>query len=221
MQIVLEEIKARLEEIKELLSSPVITEKASLAALAIQEFHTRNVNFVPLYPAVLIRVLPKRKVLSTGIILTDAANHKPLYEGIVLRVYAPRTVKVNNKQVLLESDLEVGDHILFPHWSGESVPWLNNQLASNSDRQDDEYRLIPSRGALSLAGNKEVGEPFLKLNYEKESVQDKFRKILDEMSVEDHAPTAGEANWELFEKKLREEFDIIPKVKSSKMTSGT
>lgn len=153
-----------------------------LAELILEEYESKKVNFQPLYPAVMVRILPKRKITAEGVILTDQANHKVAYEAIVIRTYTPKKIKVNNKVILMDSDLVPGDHILFPHWSGEGyIPGLNDIHASDLMKlggEGQDYRLIPARGAVSLAGHKEAGEPYLKLVRETESVRDKLNLIL-------------------------------------------
>lgn len=195
----------------------------TVAELAIKEFEEKNVNWHCLYPAILIRVLPKNMISQGGIILTEEANTKPLYEAIVLRVYPPKTIKVNGKWILMESGVQPGDHILFPHWSGESVPGLSEEFASTTGLKNDEYRLIPSYGAVSMAGNKEAGEPCLIINYEKESVRQKLYTLIEE--VYNHGRAKGYSTIEdlenenpYFNRKIEEiirDFDILVKVKGS------
>jgi co-chaperonin GroES (HSP10) len=193
----------------------------TVAKLAIEEFHTRNINFVPLYPAILIRVLPKEQVSSGGIIMPETKQNKPLYEGIVLRLYEPKRVKVDDKWVLVDAGVEVGDHIVFPHWSGEPVPWLSDE---NNIHGFDEYRLIPARGIVALGG-KDTGEPLLIINYEKESPRQKLHELISEVYDEGYGdgrePGTEEKDFkERILKSIFQEFDILRKVKGSRTVSG-
>lgn len=184
----------------------------TLAELALEEFHKRSVNFQPLYPAVLVRVLPKEKVSDSGLIyLPDEKVNKPIYEGIVLRTYLPHTMVWKGKHITLTSGLEVGDHVLFPHWSGEPVPGLHDE---SNTLANEEYRLIPAKSFLGSAGIQEAGEILGTLTYEKESVRDKLKALVTQTAMVD------DNNSDLFFDRLFAEFDILVKVKASRTHSG-
>lgn len=187
----------------------------TLVEAAIKEYEDLGINFQPLYPAVLVRVLPKEH-MQGGIWLTDSKQNKPVYEGIVLRTYPPKRIKLDSsKWLTMDSGLSMGDHILFPHWSGEPVPWLRNILASKSV-EAEEYRVIPARGLLSLAGMRDSGEPYLIVNYERESLDAKLKEILQQHDPDQGTCLDDEQVIEL----IKKEFDIIVKVKASKTVSG-
>lgn len=194
----------------------------TLSELAISEYEDLSrklkINYTPMYPAVLVRVLPKEHISVGGLWLPDTKQNKPIYEGIVLRVYPPKRIQLDSgKWITMDSGLAMGDHILFPHWSGEAVPWLRDALGAKAG-EDEEYRAIPARGMLSLAGMKESGEPFLKLNYEKESVDVKLKAILDELIDVDWLNGSMDLSEAI--DKIKKEFDIQVKVKASKTVSG-
>ena len=196
----------------------------TLAEHAIQEYEDLErkvkINFQPMYPGVLIRVLPKEHISQGGIWLPDAKQqNKPIYEGIVLRTYNPYRLKLDNgKWVTMVAGVDPGDHILFPHWSGEPVPWLRGASGPTS-ADDEEYRIIPARGFLSLVGMKDGGEPFLILNYEKESVDVKIRKIIEDKCIYVLGiDSVIDINAVIAD--IKKEFDIFVKVKASKTTSG-
>ena len=197
----------------------------TLAEHAIQEYEDLErkvkINFQPMYPGVLIRVLPKEHISQGGIWLPDAKQqNKPIYEGIVLRTYNPYRLKLDNgKWVTMVAGVDPGDHILFPHWSGEPVPWLRGASGPTS-AEDEEYRIIPARGFLSLVGMKDGGEPFLILNYEKESVDQKLRTILVDLYNDAVEGEPSEAAFDHTISMIKKEFDIFVKVKASKTTSG-
>lgn len=192
----------------------------TLKELAISEYEDLEkrlkINFQTLYPAILVRVLPKEHITAGGLWLPDTKQNKPIYEGIVLRVYPPKRIKLDSgKWITMDAGLEVGDHIAFPHWSGESVPWLVAALPA-CDPADEEYRAIPARGILSLAGMKDSGEPYLILNYEKESVDEKLRAILSQHDQDQCTCLDTDQVIAL----IKKEFDILVKVKASRTVSG-
>jgi len=87
---------------------------------------------IPLHPWILIRVLPKETETSAGIVLPDKQN-KPVWEGIVLATYRQRYGQADGGEtVLLCPQVEVGDHVLFPHYEGMPAPPLDEK----------KYRLI-------------------------------------------------------------------------------
>lgn len=197
----------------------------TLSELAVQEYEDLSrklkINFTPAYPGVLVRVLPKEHMSAGGIVLPDTKQNKPIYEGIVLRTYPPKRLKLDSgKWITMDSGLSLGDHILFAHWSGEPVPWLRDALGAKAVENED-YRLIPARGFLSLVGMKDGGEPFLILNYEKETVDQKLKEILTDLytSGKEDNPFEDEAVAKAIVK-IKKEFDILVAQKASKTISG-
>jgi len=80
----------------------------------------------PLYPRYTVRDLGREiKVGSFWIPegFADKYQNKPVHEGVVVEVYKPvvREFKYRGEQVsiLVKPVVNVGDHILFPHWSGD------------------------------------------------------------------------------------------------------
>lgn len=124
----------------------------AVAELALKTYADTGITITPLFPAVLVRVLPPPTKSASGLILfaetTTQGNHNPVYEGIVLRPYPPKKTVYKGKEILLDSGLKVGDHICFPHWAGEPVKGLD----------DDRYRLVPAKGILSEVGRQDAGE---------------------------------------------------------------
>lgn len=107
----------------------------------------------PRPPYVLIRIIPKERSLDLGnnlrIILPDVKGkeqNKPLYEGQVLVTYKPYWKKFRGivgsegtpaeMEIYTKSELNPGDHVLFPHFEGVPVPFLCN------DWKRGEYRLV-------------------------------------------------------------------------------
>jgi len=184
----------------------------TFSELALEEYNKLNLNIVPMYPAVLIRLLPKERVSRSGLIyFPDEKVNKPVYEGIVIRSYEPKHVLVNKgRRILVESGVKPGDHILFPHWSGETVPWLND-VTLNVD--NDEYRLVPARGVAQIGSLKEAGEIFGILQEASPLTKEAFHDYLNSWDRE--YPKSHELVDEFFEK-----YEIIEKIKTSRTTSG-
>ena len=196
-----------------------------LVEAVLEEYKALGIGFEPLYPTILVRVLPKEHMTHGGLWLPDTKQNKPIYEGIVLSIYPPKRFQTDSgKWLTMTSGLYIGDHICFPHWSGEPVPWLRDILSAK-DIHDEEYRLIPARGLLSLAGMQDSGEPYLILNYIKDTVDSKLRLILQDIYDEGWGDgrEPGSEDKSFFENKIQQikkEFDIIVKVKASKTVSG-
>jgi co-chaperonin GroES (HSP10) len=90
----------------------------------------------PTYPRVLIRVLPKEQVTSSGLYLPDSNQNKTTYEGVVLKTYPKRLHKLEDGSDYWEdSCVQVGDHVLFPYYEGIPIMRL--------DKGVGDYRLIP------------------------------------------------------------------------------
>lgn len=88
--------------------------------LKIAEEYTRKVK--PLYPRIVIRVLGG-ELMSERIIIPDgpgmSKQNRPVYEGVVLEVFEPTYREIDKKQVLFKPSVQPGDHVIFPHWSGD------------------------------------------------------------------------------------------------------
>jgi len=92
----------------------------------------------PIYPWHLVWILPKT-TKRAGIIMPEQQN-KVVHEGIVVSSWKPfwkKTTRVGSDsgfayQQYIEPHLHPGDHIIFPHWSGQPAGFLDNK----------EYRFI-------------------------------------------------------------------------------
>jgi co-chaperonin GroES (HSP10) len=88
----------------------------------------------PLYPGVLVRVLPKEQERH-GIVLPDAQQNKPTAEGIVLVTYEPKELEIpdgNGGTYLKRCDVQIGDHVLFHAMHGRPAGWMD----------PDDYRIL-------------------------------------------------------------------------------
>lgn len=183
--------------------------EAELDKQAIEIFsHYRLYAHVDLMmPNVLVKVLPK-EMFSGNILIPDIkSTNKPIYEGIVLRTWLPQiTYNKEGDHRWIHSELFIGDHVLFPHFAGQPVPGLDT----------DVYRSIPEginkRGGI-VFGN-ETGVIFAKVDYQRPSVEEVVARICGEFeNLSDYFVLR-------LLRRLREEFDIVVKVKGSRTLSG-
>lgn len=72
----------------------------------------------PMYPWVLVRVLPKEHKIG-GIWLPENQQNKPIYEGIVLETW---------QKAGKQSEFKVGDRIAFPSFEGAPHPYLDDKM---------------------------------------------------------------------------------------------
>lgn len=222
-----------------------------IAEASLQDYEKGKVHFTPVYPGVLVRVLPKPAFFGM-LILPEAYRNKPVYEGVVIKTYAPKTVTITNHATSEEkrtelvamlrkirpnsngddpiwdhydalkaeivkgfthsttldiaSDLQPGDHVLFPYWSGQPVPGLS----------EEEYRVLPDRNIFNKLKN-DTGEPFAVLTYEQETTEKTLFSIIDETLATAYD---GKFDDELVAKavdKVHQTFDLIPKNLVSKL----
>lgn len=128
-------------------------QKELLRILISRLYRECGVEVEPMYPKVLVRVLPREQQTKGGIILPEGAKqNKPVLEGVVLKTYKPFFQKI----YLADADwvredpapevkylqkaeccVKPGDHILFPHIEFGIVPvWpLDDGVG--------DYRMVP------------------------------------------------------------------------------
>src|ERR1035438_4246124 len=118
--------------------------REKLRKLAQQYFESFCPRINPLFPWVLVYVLPKEQKVQ-GIWMPDLdgqkKQHKATLEGIVLRIwsnglyehrYCAKDSTVTN---ILKTQLAVGDVVAFPHWAG----WPPDPEHSKDFRMVKEY----------------------------------------------------------------------------------
>lgn len=85
-----------------------------------------DISIQPMRGRILLAVIPKEQVVG-GIILP--VQQKPNYEGVVLRVYQPyvehRLTAGEVTEIARESEVAVGDVVLFPHFEGQPIKDLD------------------------------------------------------------------------------------------------
>ena len=109
----------------------------ALNTLAQELYEAAGKIIEPHFPWVLVRIMPKANKI--GGIYTPEKQNKTFYEGIVLRTWQPfwkhytgdlhfdeaMPARVVNKAVLNESSVHVGDRVMFMHFEGQPVSWLD------------------------------------------------------------------------------------------------
>lgn len=192
-----------------------------LAELATKELQEKEIDVEPLFPRILVRLVPKEQ--TKGGILLPGGNqqNKPVHEGIVLKTYKPFWNKyrrmedwmiVKSPQVLTdehfgevkaiwqECEVVPGDHILFPFMAPNITPvWpLDGGIGM--------YRLI------------EEGHVLSKVTYDSQSTLQWLTDKLISYSIVEPGTMDGEikrlAEW------ILERADVIRKDVESKTLSG-
>lgn len=119
-------------------------------------------RFTPLYPWLLVRVLPKLQEVAGNLVLPQTQN-KVMYEGIVLATWQAHIRRMWHKpngllldkpsghgkfvEVEMHSNYSVGDRIIFPHFEGQPYELLTGE--------DKQYRLV--REVVDLDNNPRCG----------------------------------------------------------------
>lgn len=173
--------------------------------------HEKTVH--PMFPKVLVRLLPREHVTKSGLWLPDGAQNKPVHEGIVLETYKPfwryiwkttDTYAVITANTLLdekdaihsiwqECAVKPGDHVVFPHMAlGITPVWP-------LDDGRGDYRLVPE------------GEIYGILEYEKESIKDWLTRTLQ---------SSNGLLWEEAAMAILAKADVVRKDMPSITTSG-
>jgi hypothetical protein len=144
-------------------------QKELLRVFVTKLYEECGVDVEPLFPKLLIRVLPKEQKKGSIWLPDGKVQNKPNWEGVVLKVYRPFYQKIYLSDVHWVSDdpepevrytqkvecqYQPGDHILFPHIEYGQVPIYP------LDGGVGDYRMIPE--------NIIVG----KLQYQSQTVED-------------------------------------------------
>lgn len=155
-----------------------------LKALVTKLYLEHETTVHPMFPKVLVRLLPREHKTKAGLWVPDGAQNKPVHEGIVLETYKPfwRSIwkltdidsyKVITSHTLLDEQdriqaiwqecaVKAGDHIIFPYMAlGITPVWP-------LDDGRGDYRLVPE------------GEIYGTLNYEKKPTKDWLSDLLIE-----------------------------------------
>lgn len=194
-----------------------------LNELAQEIYRTHERIVIPNYPYILVAVLPKEQAPLGTIILAEKTN-KVMYEGIVLATWEPFTREIREgvhnltdegpmvpaltefdgtyKTAVFESALEVGDHVLFPHFEGQPVPFMNGPC-------NDGFRLVrefcPSEPKIQICA---------KIAREKKPDAD-LVQLLKYISHTVHQEDGSAAV-----KRLNEEYYVIRRKQSSVTVTG-
>lgn len=183
-------------------------QKDELYELAQRMYKSFNRRIKPIYPWVLVRVLPKEQQL--GRIWVPESQNKVIYEGIVLETWEPFLKSVQMREedcpsrreyyIEVKSELYPSDHVLFPHFEGMPVPYLNGE-------EKDAYRLVRE------TNNKdEKCEIYGKLEYQ-EPIEDQLIEALKPLFNFNQS-------IDTFIKGLLKDFYVVRKTAEPRTTSG-
>lgn len=176
-------------------------------------FDSYNYEYIPTFPSLLVRVLPREQRYGRLILPDNKSQNKPVFEGIVLRTWKPFNKEEGfavrglpkSMKGPIESQFKPGDHILFPHWIG--VPMLGLHEAF--------YRSIPE----TFFYGTEHGNILGILEYTKESVDTKIEAVLDWV-IRSSNELDKETIHRVAKQMLADELDMVVKIKGSKTISG-
>lgn len=126
-----------------------------LADLSARIYEEGGRKFKPLYPWVLVRLLPKEQ--KVGEIWMPEKQEKTLYEGIVLEIYPVTTKLIKNKAITYECPVLLGDRICFPHFEGLPIKGWDDKYYRmvRIEADQDLYAKCGVYGVLDYEGDKE------------------------------------------------------------------
>ena len=122
----------------------IVMREVQIDKLAQEIFANSERSFTPMYPLVFVRILKKEQITPAGVIIQEAEQNKPMYEGVIVATWQPRMVEKSKvdengnrftKVITERSAFEPGDWVCFPHWTGTAAFGHN----------DKKYRLIKER----------------------------------------------------------------------------
>jgi co-chaperonin GroES (HSP10) len=199
-------------------------EEYSLRELATKQYLEAGIHVMPLFPKILVRLVPKSFVTKGGIVLPgDREQNKPTHEGVVLETYKPFKQKVRSKmedwyctrseEVLLDEDgkyieiqqtceVQPGDHVLFPYMAPNITPvWPLDEGKGN-------YRLI------------EEGHVLGKIEYSRHTDEVWLKALLLDAFEKEEAQGNGFRGVDSLVRTILQNADVIRKDYISKTTSG-
>lgn len=184
-------------------------EEQELDRLAIELFTNHETHFTPTHPWVFVRVLPREQRIGL-IWAPEFKQNKPVHEGIVLSTWKPFKQEWRQKENDVwvdcererKSDFAIGDHVTYPWAAGMPI----------SGWDETKYRIVPEH-VREHRGIDHNGIIFGKLNYPRESIEERLAKLIDK-SKKARNPSAALLDL------IRKDFDIIARDMYSKTTSG-
>jgi co-chaperonin GroES (HSP10) len=180
-------MSTRIQEIKKKI--------ALLSAELHREYHTEYAEWNPKFPWLLVYVLPREQRIGNLWVPGDTkGQNKVTLEGVVVKLWKADHLNI-------KSSLKIGDHVLFPHYSGQ--PFAN--------RSKDDFRVI-KEGFSNIVDSEIVdsGHIFAKVEYSQYDLMKEFWDTYEH--------TLSIKSWSKKFELLSRNFVIYPK--ESKTLSG-
>lgn len=185
--------------------------------LFVKQLHDLSgITLKPKAPLVLVFVLPRG--LNEGLIVLPDQRNKPVHEGIVIQTYESywKHFRIQSsshddylQQVLVEPTARPGQHVLFDHYAGIPIPFLNPGGLHSSLSDHGDFRLVRDDG------NRDLGSIFGVLEYEDKGTVNRMIDVFKSMMDLTRPQLRGVS------RELLKHFVIVDKQKSSKTSSGT
>lgn len=131
----------------------------ALDTFAQHVFKQNKSAFQPMYPWVLVRVLPKSQDYKGLLVLPEKQN-KTLHEGVVLVTWKPKLFLHKHGEEVRMSGFVPGERVMFPHFAGLPIPGLdesNYRIVKEEPTYDRNGKLIDN-GDTIFAKLKDNGE---------------------------------------------------------------
>lgn len=170
----------------------------------------------PRPPYCVVYALPKG--LSEGLIVLPDQKNKPVHEAIVMSTFTPYwkhfRIQIAEhdtyfEEVKVEPTVKPGDHVLFEHFAGIPIPFLNPGGLHSSLTSHGDFRLVRDDG------NRDLGSILGVLEYESKGTINRMVDIFKSMMDLDRKSLRGVS------RELMKHFVIVDRQKSSKTSSGS
>jgi co-chaperonin GroES (HSP10) len=190
-------------------ASPI--EKQDIVSDLTQRLFALHRSFQPRHPWVLVYVLPREQKI--GSLYIPGKHQKVSLEGVVLATWNEWAEEKGvveqgvrwTRVVVHRSELEVGQHVVFPHWSGLPIPGMD----------EEKFRIVKELGWSKneeggVFGTIEYDEPYLS---EKARLRALIEDVLSNVEAEAY-PTLSELPG-LLAAQIEQQFLLVDKSRSS------
>jgi co-chaperonin GroES (HSP10) len=227
-------LKLKFEAAADALTEKECTEQISFLTQSL--YRRSNRVFRPLYPWVLVRVCEREQKVGS-IICPDLAQNKTIHEGIVVATWTPFTQETGKeypadtpslrrgkglitgvtvplpgmvtKTIEKHSKLEIGQHVLFPHWVGMPVKGLD----------DKHWRVIKEENWDEAKEGGIIG--VIDDSPAETKAREQLRSILEEkLRVADNLCTSIEQITALVSAQIEDRFILVDRETKSVTLSG-